>query len=164
MAGFSTYRVVDGHLFQTLTLGQGNIHSPVIREETHTARKQRGHGMRKPRKFNVGASPGPRCRPLSLKQKRHLMRLREDAHTWNDIASRFPGRKRGTLQRIYYAQLKRSGNQKPKTQPHSKRCLFAADDLNAEDPAQSAETTGVPVPAGKIVRCSRYSFRPRRTI
>ena len=96
MAGFSTYRVVDGHLFQTLTLGQGPIGFPVIREETNSAGKRHGRGMRKARKCdNVAASPDPpRCRPLSLKEKRRLSRLREEGRTWNDIASRFPGKKK----------------------------------------------------------------------
>lgn len=81
--------MVDGHLFQTFTLGQGPIGFPVIREETHSAGKWHGHRMRKARKCdNVTASPGPSCcQPLSLKEKRHLSRLREEGHTWNDIAS-----------------------------------------------------------------------------
>ena len=119
--------------------------------------------MRKARKCdNVAASPGPpHCRPLSLKEKRRLSRLREEGRTWNDIASWFPGKKKGTLQRIYYTQLKNSSNPMAKTHQHSKHHPSTADDLYTEGTAQSAETINVPVPAEKPVRCSRYFFWTR---
>ncbi|BDD61469.1 hypothetical protein MAP00_006513 [Monascus purpureus] len=152
--GYSTYQVVDGRLFQTITLDQGDISIPVIIEGV----KPHGRRMTKAIKSDdVAASPSaPHCRPLSLKQKRRLVGLRE-GHIWNDIAGRFPGRKKGTLQRIYYAELKRFGNQISEAHLRSKRRPFAADDR-----ARSPETGNVPLPAEKPAGCQRYSLRARR--
>ena len=164
--GYSTHRVVDGHLFQTLTLDQGDIRFPS--ENMRTQRKPHGRGMRKARKSDdVDVSPGPpSCRPLSREQKQYLVRLRKGGHTWNDIASWFPGRKKHTLQQIYYTQLKRSGNQAVKTHQRSKRDTPAFVDPRVEDPGKSGKTTNIPctsrTQAAKRAENIRYSFRARR--
>lgn len=101
--GYSTYRVVDGQLIQSITLVQGNTRLPFAEKVT----KERGHRTRKTCK----ADPATIIRgPLSLKEKRDIVRLKEEGYTWNEITSRFPGRKKGTLQGIYYTQIKNPRN------------------------------------------------------
>ena len=168
MVGYSTYQVVDSHLYQTITLNQGGISFPATSEDIHTARKRHGRSMRKVKKTeNVPVSPGPPGRrPLSPKQKRQLMRLRAEGHTWNDIASRFPGRKKGSLQRIYYTQLKCPGDQAVKTSQHLKHRRPASNEHHGADPGKSGKATDVSrlseTQLAKAAEHPRYSFRARR--
>lgn len=103
--GYSTYRVVDGQLIQSVTLVQGNTGLPYTEKPMCKVTQERGHGTRKTCK----ADPVIRG-PLSLKEKRDIVRLKEEGYTWNEITSRFPSRKKGTLQGIYYTQIKDSRN------------------------------------------------------
>lgn len=171
MVGCATYQVADGRLFLTITLDQGGISIPVISEETHITRKPHSRGMRKARKSDDAAvSPGPPRRgPLSLEQKRHVMRLRDEGHTWDYIASRFPGRKKGSIQQIY-SQVKRSGKrsgkQAGKTSQYSKRRRPTSNEHHGVEPGELGKTIDVSRLSGNQMTNAaghpRYFFRARR--
>ncbi|KAE8386904.1 hypothetical protein BDV23DRAFT_133057 [Aspergillus alliaceus] len=97
--GKSTFRVYDGQVIQFLTLVHGPIKvspPPKLIPGAKTSTKNR--------KLN---RPAATAGPLSSEQKKRLLRLREKGYTWNEIAARFPGRKKGTLQATYYTTLKK---------------------------------------------------------
>jgi hypothetical protein len=87
--GYSSFRVYDGQLTQSLTFLQGPTKSPPVNEPAQTP------------------SPTVPARgPLSTEQKQRLVKLRQEGYTWDEIVPKFPGRKRGNLQAIYSRSLK----------------------------------------------------------
>lgn len=164
--GYSTFRVLDGQLFHSMTLAQGDTKSPLAKEPRrllHEATKQRDYGTKRARQTcKVQPMTNGRC-ILSLERRRDLMRLREEGHTWNEIASRFPGKKKGTLQSIYYTQLKNARSRTTQTNQHSSRLSPVSDNLHTRGPRRS--TTGLSVRTGtqsvKAIEHPRYSFRAR---
>lgn len=158
--GYSTYRVVDGQLIQSITLVQGNTELPYAENPMCKVTQERGYGTKKTCK----ADPTTNNRaPLSLKQKRDLVRLKEEGYTWNEITSRFPGRKKGTLQGIYYTQLKDFRNRIGQTHQHKRRRLCLSDRPYTKHPHR---TTGLSVKSriqpAQTTENPRYSFRARR--
>ncbi|RJE18045.1 hypothetical protein PHISCL_09619 [Aspergillus sclerotialis] len=115
--GYSTYRVVDGQLIQSVTLVQGNTGLLYTEKPMCKVTQERGYGTRKTCEADPTISRGP----LSLEQKQDLVRLREEGYSRNEITSRFPGRKKGTLQSIYYSQRKDSRNRNTRTHQHRRR-------------------------------------------
>ncbi|KAL4891340.1 hypothetical protein BDV59DRAFT_182260 [Aspergillus ambiguus] len=97
-AGTSSFRVLDGQVFQTITLSLGAVDSSL---------PPRKKSPRVPRQKGVSATRGP----LSSKQRRHLVQLRDEGRTWNQVCVEFPGRKKGTLQTAYCKELKRFPSQ-----------------------------------------------------
>jgi hypothetical protein len=86
--GYSSFRFYDGNLTQSLIFFQGPTNGLV------------NNSARKP-------SPSVPARgPLSLEQKKRLVRLKQDGYTWDEIVPKFPGRKRSNLQAIYSRSLK----------------------------------------------------------
>lgn len=54
----SSYQVVDGRFFLTITLDPGGIRKPVADEEMHKARKRHGRRMTTARNSDIAASRG----------------------------------------------------------------------------------------------------------
>ena len=102
---YSTFRLLIGQLLQSITLAQGDAKSSVAEKPRHLlceATRQRDYGIQRARQTcKVQSIINGRC-ILPLEQRRDLMRLREEGHMWNEIASRLPGEKKGTPQSIYY--------------------------------------------------------------
>ncbi|KAL4935260.1 hypothetical protein BDV06DRAFT_132506 [Aspergillus oleicola] len=100
--GYSSFRVYNGNLTQSLTFFQELADSPPIKKSPHRA------GRPRPPTFVRG--------PLSSKEKQRLVRLKQEGYTWDEITTKFPGRKRSALQAAYSRESQR--NQHPRY-PHS---------------------------------------------
>ncbi|KAL5001380.1 hypothetical protein BDV10DRAFT_15047 [Aspergillus recurvatus] len=107
--GYSSFRVYNGNLTQSLTFFQGLASIPPI--------KKFAHGVQKPR------PPTSVHGPLSSKQKQRLVQLKQEGYTWDEIITKFPGRKRSALQAAYSRSLKNFRtseslrNQRPRYSP-----------------------------------------------
>ncbi|KAL2861019.1 uncharacterized protein BJX67DRAFT_317614 [Aspergillus lucknowensis] len=88
--GYSSFRVYDGKLTQSLTLFQGSADGPPVNRSVG----------------NPSPPPIPARGPLSLEQKRRLVKLKQEGYTWDEIVTKFPGRKKSNLQVIYSRSLK----------------------------------------------------------
>lgn len=110
--GKSAFRVFDGQVIQLLTLVHGpvNVSPPKPIPGAKSSAKKR--------KLN---RPAATAGPLSSQQKQCLLRLKEKGYTWNEIAARFPGKKKGTLQATYYTTLKKLHTSTSLPQQHSRR-------------------------------------------
>ncbi|CRL29309.1 unnamed protein product [Penicillium camemberti] len=87
--GYSSLRVYDGKLTQSLRLFHGPAdHPPVSKSAV------------KP--YPPMSAVGPLC----LEQKQRLVKLRQEGYTWDEIVIKFSGRKRSNLQAIYSQSLK----------------------------------------------------------
>ncbi|KAL2802203.1 hypothetical protein BJX63DRAFT_132810 [Aspergillus granulosus] len=87
--GYSSLRVYDGKLTQSLTFFHGPADGPPVNKSA------------------VKPSPPMSARgPLSLEQKQRLVELKQEGYTWDEILTEFPGRKRSNLQAIYSKSLK----------------------------------------------------------
>ncbi|KAL4887788.1 hypothetical protein BDV59DRAFT_189943 [Aspergillus ambiguus] len=138
-AGTSSFRVLDGQLFQTITLSLGAVDSGL------PPKKQ---PPRVPGQRGVSATRGP----LSSKQKRYLVQLRNEGHTWNQISVKFPGRKKGTLQAAYYKELKCFPSQVSRS---AQRCSSSRKTSNASNSLNSQSHLA------KDTGDSRYYLRAR---
>ncbi|KAL4993589.1 hypothetical protein BDV10DRAFT_22754 [Aspergillus recurvatus] len=90
--GYSSFRVYNGKLTQSLTFLQELANGPPIKKFA------RGAGKSRPPTSTRG--------PLSSKQKQRLVQLKQEGYTWDEIITKFPGRKRSTLQAAYSRSLK----------------------------------------------------------
>ncbi|KAB8227254.1 uncharacterized protein BDW43DRAFT_294602, partial [Aspergillus alliaceus] len=135
--GKSTFRVFGGQVIQLLTL----VHGPIKASPPKTVPGAKI--STKKRKLN---RPVPSAGPLSSEQKQCLLRLREEGYTWNEIAARFPGRKKGTLQATYYTTLKKLHPSSCLPQQRSRR--FPTESRWSHSPSQRLGHT-------------RYSLRSR---
>ncbi|THC90351.1 hypothetical protein EYZ11_010175 [Aspergillus tanneri] len=91
--GYSTFRVLDGQLFQSITLAQGHVRLPSARKPSNPprkAKKRQGGDTKRARKACQALPAATNHGSLSHEQKQGLVRLREEGLTWNEIASRFP--------------------------------------------------------------------------
>ncbi|KAL2803111.1 hypothetical protein BJX63DRAFT_437269 [Aspergillus granulosus] len=87
--GYSSFRVYEGKLTQSLTFFQGPTNGPLVNKPARTP-----------------SPPVPARGPLSLEQKQRLVKLKQEGYTWDEIVPKFPGRKRSNLQAIYSRSLK----------------------------------------------------------
>ncbi|KAL4862070.1 hypothetical protein BDV12DRAFT_190677 [Aspergillus spectabilis] len=87
--GYSSLRVYDGKLTQSLTFFHGPADGPPVNKSAV-----------KPN------PPMPARGPLSLEQKQRLVKLKQEGYTWDESVIKFPGRKRSNLQAIYSKSLK----------------------------------------------------------
>lgn len=158
--GYSAFRVVDGQLFQILTLSQGNV-------ESHSAKGPMRDSAAsiystKTRKRSNRAWSSAKRGPLSPIEKRKLVALRDNGYTWNEIATRFPQKKKSTLQSIYYGQMKSTRGRITLAHEDS-RCRRSA--CNSRHSILSGESESTSISDGaqsKPISHPRYSFRPRR--
>ncbi|KAB8216989.1 hypothetical protein BDV33DRAFT_206884 [Aspergillus novoparasiticus] len=164
--GYSTFRVINGELCQSVTLVQGNVTQPPTgksRNPTCKVEKQNVSRARRARK-TCRALPATTSRsPLTREQKEGLVRLREEGLTWNEIASRFPNRKKGTLQAVYYSCLKSSSDQITKLPHYTGRHPERQDRQSYMLTKQANHSIGSRIQPTRMVKNSRYSFRPRCT-
>jgi hypothetical protein len=154
--GKSSFHVFENQVIQTLTV----VHGPVeafLSQKTAPSTKVN----KKKRKFG---RPAAAAAPLSSEQKQYLLELRDQGHTWNDIVAKFPGKKKGTLQAIYYAKVKNLCN------PTSRRQRCTGRPKTATRSSQGlSRTRGNTIGAGVSTVCqtenevgySRYSLRSR---
>ncbi|GFF60698.1 hypothetical protein IFM51744_10454, partial [Aspergillus udagawae] len=98
--GKSSFHVFDGQVILTLTTVLGPVEAFLSQK---TAPSTIGNKKRKKPSNPVAAAAAA---PLSSEQKQYLLELRDRGHTWNEIVAKFPGRKKGTLQAIYYTKVK----------------------------------------------------------
>ncbi|KAL5332611.1 hypothetical protein BJX70DRAFT_392852 [Aspergillus crustosus] len=92
--GYSSFRVYNGNLTQSVTFFQGPVGGPPVNKSARAAGK-----------------PSPRIPargPLSLEQKQRLVDLKQNGYTWDEIVTQFQGRKRSNLQAIYSRCVKDS--------------------------------------------------------
>ncbi|KAK6810765.1 hypothetical protein RU639_013519 [Aspergillus parasiticus] len=164
--GYSTFRVISGQLFQSVTLIQGNVRQPPTRKSrnpTCRLKKQNISRTRRMRKTDRDLPATTSTGPLSREQKQGLVHLREEGFTWNEIASRFPNKKKGTLQAAYYSWLRNSSDQIMKPLHHTGRRPEKQDKqscLSTKRPNLSVDCRTQPM---RIVNNPRYSFRARCT-
>ncbi|KAF7587398.1 hypothetical protein BBP40_007328 [Aspergillus hancockii] len=163
--GYSTFRVINGQLFQSVTLVQGNVAQPPTRKSrnpTCRVKKQNVSRTRRVRNTCQNLPATTSSGPLSREQKQGLVHLREEGLSWNEIASRFPNKKKGTLQAVYYSWLKNSSNQILKPPYHTGRHPEKQDGQSYMLTKQSNLSIGCRIQPMRTVNNSRYSFRPRR--
>ncbi|ODM20290.1 hypothetical protein SI65_03343 [Aspergillus cristatus] len=158
--GYSTFWVVDGQLFQTMTLSQGNVELAPAKRPVHNLVEQDCSAENRKK---TGRPPSNRG-SLSPDEKRKLVKLRDEGYTWNEIAIQFPHKKKGTLQSIYYSRLKNSRDQASPVHGHSKRRRPAYNSLNDRVNGASQSTSDSSVYRTRLEPMShpRYSFRARR--
>jgi hypothetical protein len=154
--GKSSFHVVEGTAIQILTI----VHGPV---EAFSSRKPAPSTKVNKKKRKLGC-PAAAAAPLSSKQQEYLMELRNQGHTWNEIVAEFPGRKKGTLQAIYYTKVKNLRN------PTSRRQRGTGRSKSATRSSQGrSRTHGNTISTGVSTVCqtenevgySRYSLRSR---
>lgn len=95
--GYSTFRVFEGQLFQSITLAQGSTILPLAKKpggRSYKATKQHGHGAKRVGKTHQVQSTTNGRGQILHEQKQNLVRLREEGYTWNENAGRFPSKKR----------------------------------------------------------------------
>ncbi|KAH3547379.1 hypothetical protein KXW20_006139 [Aspergillus fumigatus] len=157
--GKSSFHVFENQVIQILTV----VHGPVeafLSQKTAPSTKVN----KKKRKFSRPAAAAAAAAPLSSEQKQYLLELRDQGHTWNDIVAKFPGRKKGTLQAIYYAKVKNLRNPTSRDQRYTGRPKSAARSSQG-----LSRTRGNTIGTGVSTVCqtenevgySRYSLRPR---
>lgn len=157
--GKSSFHVFGNQVIQILTV----VHGPVeafLSQKTAPSTKVN----KKKRKFSRPAAAAAAAAPLSSEQKQYLLELRDQGHTWNDIVAKFPGRKKGTLQAIYYAKVKNLRNPTSRDQRYTGRPKSAARSSQG-----LSRTRGNTIGTGVSTVCqtenevgySRYSLRPR---
>jgi hypothetical protein len=157
--GKSSFHVFGNQVIQILTV----VHGPVeafLSQKTAPSTKVN----KKKRKFSRPAAAAAAAAPLSSEQKQYLLELRDQGHTWNDIVAKFPGRKKGTLQAIYYAKVKNLRNPTSRDQRYTGRPKSAARSFQG-----LSRTRGNTIGTGVSTVCqtenevgySRYSLRPR---
>ncbi|GFG21133.1 hypothetical protein IFM5058_10931 [Aspergillus udagawae] len=157
--GKSSFHVFENQVIQILTV----VHGPVeafLSQKTAPSTKV----SKKKRKFSRPAAAAAAAAPLSSEQKQYLLELRDQGHTWNDIVAKFPGKKKGTLQAIYYAKVKNLRN------PTSRRQRYTGRPKKAARSSQGlSRTRGNTIGTGVSTVCqtenevgySRYSLRSR---
>ncbi|PYH50958.1 uncharacterized protein BO96DRAFT_202586 [Aspergillus niger CBS 101883] len=138
-AGTSTVRVLDGQLFQTITMSLGAVDTT----------SKPANFPRVTRKRGVSAARGR----LTSERKRYLVRLRDTGYSWNQISAKFPGRKKENLQAAYYRELK--GLQTQVSQPLERTS-------SSHTRSKGSGNSESPKPCQvKRTRCSRYNLRRR---
>jgi hypothetical protein len=157
--GKSSFHVFENQVIQILTV----VHGPVeafLSQKTAPSTKV----SKKKRKFSRPAAAAAAAAPLSSEQKQYLLELRDQGHTWNDIVAKFPGKKKGTLQAIYYAKVKNLRN------PTSRRQRYTGRPKTATRRSQGlSRTRRNTIGTGVSTVCqtenevgySRYSLRSR---
>jgi hypothetical protein len=153
--GKSSLHVLDGQVIQTFTIVHGPVEEFLPRKPAPSTKVNK-----KKRKFSCPAAAAP----LSSEQKQYLLELRRQGHTWNEIVAKFPGRKKGTLQAIYYTKVKEPRN------PTSRRQRGTGRSKSATRSSQGrSRTPGNTISTGVSTVCqtenkvgySRYSLRSR---
>lgn len=157
--GKSSFHVFENQVIQILTV----VHGPVeafLSQKTAPSTKVN----KKKRKFSRPAAAAAAAASLSSEQKQYLLELRDQGHTWNDIVAKFPGRKKGTLQAIYYAKVKNLRNPTSRDQRYTGRPKSAARSSQGLS-RRRGNTIGTGVSTvcqtENEVGYSRYSLRPR---
>jgi hypothetical protein len=153
--GKSSLHVRDGQVIQTFTMVHGPVEEFLPRKPARSTKVNK-----KKRKLSCPAAAAP----LSSEQKQYLLELRRHGHTWNEIVAKFPGRKKGTLQAIYYTKVKEPRN------PTSRRQRGTGRSKSATRSSQGhSRTPGNTISTGVSTVCqtenkvgySRYSLRSR---
>lgn len=146
--GYSSFRVYDGKLTQSVTFFQGPVGGPPVNKSACAAGK-----------------PSPRIPargPLSLEQKQRLVDLKQKGYTWDEIVTQFPGRKRSNLQAIYSRCVKdfRSlGSRRHDTTRHPFSVPRPSSDRHSL--AEIAGNSRIKAGRTNQVKKSRYNLRAR---
>lgn len=138
-AGTSTFRVLDGQLFQTITMSLGAVGTT----------SKPANSARITRKTGVSAARGP----LTSERKRYLVRLRDEGYTWNQISAKFPGRKKESLQAAYYRELKRLPTRVSQRLERTSSSHTRSKESSNPESRKRCQV--------KRIRCSRYNLRCR---
>ncbi|KAL5041457.1 hypothetical protein BDW71DRAFT_201372 [Aspergillus fruticulosus] len=147
LIGYSTFRIFDGMLTQSLTFFQELAMDERIKKSANRAGK-----------FEPSTSAR---RPLSSEEKQRLVQLRQQGYTWDEITSRFPGRKRRALQAVYsrsqkdVRSLSSRHKQHPKYSPSAPR--LSSDERNLGEVADAHNKAG----RTNQIKKSRYNLRAR---
>ncbi|KAL2859799.1 uncharacterized protein BJX67DRAFT_33571 [Aspergillus lucknowensis] len=143
--GYSSLRVCNGQLTQSLTFFQGPADSPPVNKSAG-----------KP-------SPTVSARgPLSLEQKQRLVKLKHEGYTWDQIVTKFPGRKKRNLQAMYSRSLKDfrcSGS----LHDHRSRTPFSAPRSSSNDRTLAEIAGNARIKARRMNQVMKvsYNLRPR---
>ncbi|KAL4947094.1 hypothetical protein BDW69DRAFT_126120 [Aspergillus filifer] len=147
LIGYSTFRIFDGMLTQSLTFFQELARDQQIKKPANRAGK-------------LEPSTSAR-RPLSSEEKQRLVQLRQQGYTWDEITSRFPGRNRRTLQAVYsrsqkdVRSLSSRHNQHPRYSPSAPR--LSSDERKLGEVADARNKAG----RTNQIKKSRYNLRAR---
>ncbi|KAF7166568.1 hypothetical protein CNMCM6106_002343 [Aspergillus hiratsukae] len=157
--GKSSFHVFDGQVIQTLTV----VHGPYERllpqkpaSSTKTSTKKR--------KLSCSAAAAG---PLSSEQKQYLLELKDQGYTWNEIVAKFPGRKKGTLQAIFYTKLKNLRNPASRHRHGTKRSPLATRSSGGRSHTQAntiGSGAGLELRTENEPGLSRYSLRSREVL
>ncbi|KAA8652084.1 uncharacterized protein ATNIH1004_000988 [Aspergillus tanneri] len=151
--GKSTFHVFDGQVIQILTLVHGPIKAPPPQKPISSAKTST-----KKRKLNRPAAAAGR---LSPKQKQCLVQLREEGYTWNEVTSRFPGRKKGTLQAAYYTTRKKLNQQASLPRQHPRRLVSERQGSGSLSHRQTETIGNSELRQGNNLEHPRYNLRSR---
>ncbi|KAL4934206.1 uncharacterized protein BDV17DRAFT_2873 [Aspergillus undulatus] len=144
--GYSSFRVYDGKLTQSVTFFQGSVGGQPVNKSACAAGK-----------------PSPRIPargPLPLEQKQRLVDLRQKGYTWDEIVTQFPGRKRSNLQAIYSRCVKNFRSLGSRHNDTSKRpSSVLTSSLDHRSLAEIAGNGRIKAGRTNHVKKSRYNLR-----